>query len=425
MSAERKILDIIAELPAYHALLDSLRAKEYKNSERRGLGLPRTARLALLARLQLDLQVPILFLTNRADRALALYDEIRFWLANGHNFYFPEPNPPLFYENLAWSERTRLDRLHVFSELASAQLPGTSSVKPNIDTIIAPIRALMTRTIPRRDFLKATQTLKIGDERDLVETLSKLVGIGYEYNNIVVQPGQFARRGGLIDLWSPASTLPIRFEFFGNEIDTIKTFDPATQRSLESLEMARIFPPASEALPEKLVAPDKTTLDSHENAHIISEATIPPHLYRFHSSLLDYLPENALILLDGEEFISASALDIEEESIKRREELIAEKSLDESAPVPYFTWSELTDAFNKLQVLELGHSNAFGGSPPLSARFDAGPPRFAGRLKDFQSHLKTLQKRDNTGRSSRARLHVLSNFGPKRSTPPKPPRKTA
>ncbi|HQN69864.1 MAG TPA: hypothetical protein PLW19_08460, partial [Anaerolineaceae bacterium] len=207
MSAERKILDIIAELPAYQALLDSLRAKEYKSSERRGLGLPRTVRLALLARLQLDLQVPILFLTNRADRALALYDEIRFWLANGRNYYFPEPNP-LFYENLAWSERTRLDRLHVFSELASAQLPGTNSVKPNIDTIIAPIRALMTRTIPRRDFLKATQTLKIGDIRDLVETLSKLVGIGYEYNNIVVQPGQFARRGGLIDLWSPASTLP-------------------------------------------------------------------------------------------------------------------------------------------------------------------------------------------------------------------------
>jgi len=92
MSAEHKILDIIAGLPAYQALLDSLRAKAHKNSERHGLGLPRTARLALLARLQVDLQLPILFLTNRADRALALYDEIRFWLKDGRNFYFPEPN---------------------------------------------------------------------------------------------------------------------------------------------------------------------------------------------------------------------------------------------------------------------------------------------------------------------------------------------
>ena len=389
MSAERKILDIIAGLPAYQALLSSLRAKEHKNNARRGLGLARTARLALLARLHLDLQVPILFLTNRADRALALYDEISFWLKDGRNFYFPEPNP-LFYENLAWSERARLDRLHVFSELSTALLPGASPSKPQIDTIIAPIRALMTRTIPRRDFLKATQTLKIGDKRDLVETLSKLVGIGYEYSNIVVQPGQFARRGGLIDLWSPASALPIRFEFFGNEIDTIKTFDPATQRSLDTLEIARVFP-ASEALPEKHTATDKTTLNSHDNAHIISEATIP-HLYRFHSSLLDFLPENALILLDGEEFISATALDIEEESIKRRDELIADKTLDETVPVPYFTWSELTDSFTKLQVLELGHTNAAGGSP-LSACFDAGP-RFAGRLKDFQTHIKTLEKTD-------------------------------
>ena len=213
MSAERKVLETLSNLQAYQALLESLRNKEHKSSERRGLGLPRTARLALFARLQRDMQVPMLLLTNRADRALALYDELSFWLPQGHHYYFPDPNP-LFYENLAWSERTRLDRLHVLSELALPQMPGMASEKPKIDTIIAPIRALMTRTIPRRDFLKATQRIKIGEKRDLTQTLEKLVGIGYEYSNIVVQPGQFARRGGLIDVWSPASALPIRFEFF-------------------------------------------------------------------------------------------------------------------------------------------------------------------------------------------------------------------
>lgn len=379
MSAERKILDHFSGLPAYQDLLESLRQAQHKSSQRRGLGLPRTARLALLARLQLDLQVPMLLLTNRSDRALALFDELSFWLPSGNNLYFPEPNP-LFYENLAWSERTRLDRLNVFSQLARQQLPGMSAENAHPVTIIAPIRAVMTRTIPRREFLIATQRIKVGDQRDLVQTLEKLVGIGYEYSNIVVQPGQFARRGGLIDIWSPGEPRPIRFEFFGDEIDTIKTFDPATQRSQEALKSAQIFP-ASEALPEKL----KTKTDE---ANPVSEAKIAS-IYRFHSTLLDYLPENALILLDGEEFISAAALDIEEDSLSRREEMIRNLELDEKAPVPYFTWSELNDSFNQKQVLELGHTQAIGGSA-LSALFDPGP-RFAGRLKEFQEHLKLLE----------------------------------
>ncbi len=379
MSAERKILEHFSGLTAYQTLLESLRQLQHKTSERHGLGLPRTARLALLARLQLDLQVPMLLLTNRSDRALALFDELSFWLPEGNNLYFPEPNP-LFYEAMAWSERTRLDRLSVFSQLARQQLPGISHDGSAPATIIAPIRAVMTRTIPRRDFLIATQRLKIGDKRDLIQTIEKLVGIGYDYNNIVVQPGQFARRGGLIDIWSPGEPSPIRFEFFGDEIDTIKSFDPTTQRSQENLKTALIFP-ANEALPEKAAVKEDETKQPIE-AKIAS-------IYRFHSTLLDYLPENALVLLDGEEFISAAALDIEEDAISRRNDMIANHELDEKAPVPYFTWSELNDSFNQKQVLELGHTQALGGSA-LSALFDPGP-RFAGRLKEFQEHLKLLE----------------------------------
>ena len=384
MSADQTILDYFSHLPAYQDLLESLRQFQHKSGERHGLGLPRTVRLALLARLQLDLKVPILLLTNRSDRALALFDELSFWLPEGNKFYFPEPNP-LFYEAMAWSERTRLDRLNVFSHFARQQLPGINAHANQAVTIIAPVRALMTRTIPRRDFLIATQRLKIGDKRDLVQTLEKLVGIGYEYSNLVVQPGQFARRGGLIDVWSPGDPTPIRFEFFGDEVDTIKTFDPATQRSQEPLTAAQIFP-ANEALPEK-------TDKNNQKDRSVSEADLAS-IYRFHSTLLDYLPQNALVLLDGEEFISAVALDIEEEAISRREEMIASQTLDETAPIPYFTWSELNDSFNQKQVLELGHTQALGGSA-LSALFEPGP-RFAGRLKEFQEHLKQL---DNSKQS--------------------------
>ena len=111
-------------------------------------------------------------------------------------------------------------------------------------------------------------------------------------------------------------------------------------------------------------------------------------LYRFPSSLIDFLPKEALVLLDGEEFIEAAANDIEEESTERRANQIASHALAENAPVPYLTWSELADSLSQHQMLELGHTNAEGGSS-LSADFGPGP-RFAGRLKEYQYHIETL-----------------------------------
>ena len=230
----------------------------------------------------------------------------------------------------------------------------------------------MTRTIPRRDFLRVSQHLSLGDQRDLQELARSWVGLGYQYSNIVVQPGQFSRRGGILDIWSPAEELPVRIEFFGNEIDTLKHFDPSTQRTVNTLEKTIIFP-ASEALP--LAADNKGLL-----TEALSEFEIP-QLYDFPSSLMDYLPSQTLILLDGEEFVTAAINDIEEEAVERFQSLVEQKVLPEDFPLPYITWSEIEDSFTPHQVLELGHTNAFG-LRPLAAAFDPGP-RFAGRLKEF------------------------------------------
>ena len=379
MSADQTILANLQGLPAYQTLLSDLRSGHFVDQEHRGLGLPRSARLALLAALHNDLNFPIILLTNRADRALSLVDELNFWLPEANNHYFPEPNP-LFYEQLPWSETTRRERLRCFAELAKIMLPGgtQNSIAP---VLVAPIRAIMTRTIPRRDFLHHTQRLAVGDLRDLQETTAQWVGLGYEYSNIVVQPGQFSRRGGILDIWSLSDPLPTRLEFFGNEIDTLRQFNPATQRTEAKLDNLLVFP-ASEALP---VVAEKRGISTLE----LSEADIPA-LYPYPASLIDYLPENALILLDGEEFISAAADDIEEESIQRLNSLVEQKELSADSPTPYLTLSEIEDSFADRQVIELGYTNSGEGSA-IATAFDPGP-RFAGRLKDFQIHLEDLER---------------------------------
>jgi transcription-repair coupling factor (superfamily II helicase) len=153
-----QILDSFSKLPAYRDVLAGLQVSPGSTELLAGLGLPRSARLPLVARLSQDLRRPILLITNRADRALALYEELQFWLGERGVHYFPEPNP-LFYEKSGWGLGTRRDRLQVMTLLARTLMPGVPDPEQP-PVIVAPVRAIMTRTLPRRDFIKHTKAFE-------------------------------------------------------------------------------------------------------------------------------------------------------------------------------------------------------------------------------------------------------------------------
>ncbi|MCU0856998.1 MAG: transcription-repair coupling factor [Pontiellaceae bacterium] len=99
--------------------------------------------------------------------------------------------------------------------------------------------------------------LKTGSECAPDHFCQSLENTGYELDNEVYEKGFAARRGGIIDIWPPNSPLPVRIEFSGNEIDSLRIFDPATQRSVEKIEQVEVFPlnakgstPLTELLPE-------------------------------------------------------------------------------------------------------------------------------------------------------------------------------
>jgi len=375
------VLEKIRQLPAYQSLLHRLRTGADTIDTFQGLGLPRAARLPLAACLVKDLGKPLLLISNRADRALALYEELQFWLDDQPAHYFPEPNP-LFYEKAAWGQGTRRDRLHVLTMLARSLLPGA----PDPDTppvMVATVRGIMTRTLPRRDFLKNTRTLRVGQRVTPDELLHTWVDIGYDYANIVVQSGQFSRRGGILDIWTQGEMRPVRIEFFGDEIDTMRAFDPATQRTVEKIEALTITP-AREVLP---AAAEKIGL----NLKDLQEFHIPL-AHPMAGSLLDYLPDDALVALDGKEFLSAAVEDIEEESLSRREEAVAAGEISPDFPVPFLTWGEIEDRIGQHPVVELGYTRA-PEMPSLAAAFESGA-RFAGKLRDFIDHLKSLTSKD-------------------------------
>src|SRR5512138_2751320 len=180
------LLEKIRPLSQYQQLLKQLQAD---GKQLPGLGLPRSARLPLLAALHHDLNRPILLITDRADHSLSLYDELGFWIQSPR-YHFAEPNP-LFYEQAAWGVTTRRDRLLTLTALAAYHLPGAQ--KPEVPPVfVTSARSLMTRTLPRRDFLKACKRLAAGQSVQPDTLLHSWVETGYQRVNTVLEPGQFS-----------------------------------------------------------------------------------------------------------------------------------------------------------------------------------------------------------------------------------------
>jgi transcription-repair coupling factor (superfamily II helicase) len=372
-----ELLNDFRALSHYQSLLTHIQA----GRNLPGLALPRAARLPLLATLHADLNRPILLVADRADHALALFDELGFWVKSPR-YLFAEPNP-LFYEEAAWGIATRRDRLQALTVLSTYHLPFTP--KPESPPIIvASVRSLMTRTLPRRDFLKACKKLSVNQTIQPEALIREWTRIGYQRVNTVLEPGQFSHRGGLLDVWTSTDSNPVRLDFFGDEIETIRQFDPATQRTVEKLESILVTP-SREFLAETV--DDGVTLSEF---HI-------PLLHSMPASLLDYLPQKSLIIVDDLGMVETMANEVEEQALKFRQESIAEGTLAKDFPIPYVPWSELHDTLGGFASVELGHASEIVNSEQelggrLAEQF-GHDERFGGRLKPFIDYLSPIVER--------------------------------
>lgn len=342
------------------------------------LNLPRAARFPILAELTRDRAHPAVFILPRADLVNIAYDELSFWLPKGNLLTFPEPTP-LFYEKAAWGSTTRRERLRSLAALANYHIPGNSS-HSNVPLVLTSIRGLMTRTLPRRDFLSCTRTIKTNQEISPDTLIQKWVELGYEPGEVVVEPGQFSRRGGILDIWTPSAEAPCRLEFFGNEVDTLRKFDPNTQRTIEPLSSLQVSP-AREVILSRGNFP----------ANMVGgvDEFLLPQIHQFPASLLDYLPSSSLVVFYDRDLTKSAALEIEEQAVHLRQDSIQEGLLEEDFPVPYLPWSELEESLLTRTCLDLGFSVANEAS--IIAQSFRSPPRFAGRLKNLVDHLSEIQ----------------------------------
>jgi transcription-repair coupling factor (superfamily II helicase) len=373
----KKILSDIQSLPAFAQLTSSIEQSRKPIK----LALLRSARLPVLSALHQVANRPILLITQKTDRALALADELPIWQPDQSRYFFPEPTS-LFYEKQPWGENTIRERLNSLTALAVTQIPG----QPKPDTppiVVAPARAIMALTLPKRDFLKAVRTYKVGGQINLTATIKRWIQIGYQPASTVTTPGQFARRGGIIDIWPPTEPHPARIELFGDEIESIRQFVPGSQRTQNRLQRILVGPSREFILPEEV-----------EDERQYTEFDLPL-LHPGSSSILDYLPRDGLVLFDNWQAFVEIVDYFETHAINLREEYLKEGLLSDDHPIPYMTLPEILDAIGHRTTLHLGPSSS-ETDHDLAYSFTTNP-RFGGQLKPFIEYLDdTLKEPDNT-----------------------------
>jgi len=144
----------------------------------------------------------------------------------------------LFHNIATVSRQWEHRRLRLLYRLTRGEVP----------CLVATVEALLQRTLPPEALERACTVLAVGQTADLEELTAHLTEAGYVRCEQVEGPGQFALRGGILDVYSPAMEAPVRAEFFGDEVDALGIFDPVTQRRTANVEQAVLLP-AAETLP--------------------------------------------------------------------------------------------------------------------------------------------------------------------------------
>jgi transcription-repair coupling factor (superfamily II helicase) len=123
-----------------------------------------------------------------------------------------------------------------------------------VSILIAPAEAAALRLFDRDYYASLAVTLRRGEELDVEVLTAHLASVGYTQMDLVEMPGHFTRRGGILDVYSPEADRPVRIEFFGDEIETIRKFDPETQRSQSGLDETQLLPLTETPVTERLLA---------------------------------------------------------------------------------------------------------------------------------------------------------------------------
>ena len=357
--------------------------------------------------LRQELNAPVLLLTARPARSRRLYEDILVWCGEDAAVHHLPEGETLPFERLTADDATTNGRIRALATMAAAD-PESSS-KPPI--VVASLTAVAQRTISRSVLLEASHSISVGQHVDLAKLLDHWARLGYRTERAAEAPGTVSRRGGIIDVFSPGSELPARIELMGNIVDSIRLFDPASQRSLRPADRVFILPAKEalsgladrdevEALYDSLDASNCSPATQEQikeefsllmSGHMLEESGFYDGFF-CQGTPLEFLPDNGLLMMERPGEIEGELLAMEEKFAELRAAKEVRGDIPRHLPSIYVRRSrlekQLTAGARRLQVYPWSpERDAASEAPPLDLGFM--PPRsYMGRLDALASDVR-------------------------------------
>ena len=288
---QHPILTVLRDAPEFRRMEDAL-SRSCGPVAAFGLQESHKAHIAAV----LSLSHTVLLVSATDTGAARLWDSVRGYLPDA-SLFLPRETPLVHVMNAS-------------SERAGSRASALSSLLFRENRlVICSMGALLQRLAPRDVYVSQCVRLKTGDEISPRALVQRLAAAGYERVELVEGRGQVASRGDLVDVYPPDARYPIRVEFWGDTIDQMRDFDPITQRSVEQRTEA-LLPPAYETpQTEQAIAralrhaADKIGFETQvelwqQGLPAAGADAMLPLLYPKLDTLLDYLPESAVLVLD-------------------------------------------------------------------------------------------------------------------------------
>ena len=245
------VRELLAELEHTEAFERVRRHLSAGSGRRRVSGLTSTARALYLPYLVRAAQTPALIVVSDNKSAESLYAavieacELTGAIEASQVLLLPA-HDVLPFENLSPHSEIQERRA-----AALWKIGATKSTTPRL--VIAPVESACMRLFDRDYYAALALSLRVGEEHLPEMLVEHLLSVGYTKVDVVEMPGQVTIRGGIIDVYSPEQDSPVRIDFFGDEIESIRRFDPDTQRSSSSLDATLLLPLTETPVTEKLL----------------------------------------------------------------------------------------------------------------------------------------------------------------------------
>ncbi len=381
-------------LTQFLSQLDFLSSLDADPECRRITGLLSAARPAVLASLVHRRSRPSLVLVPHAQQAHDMYTELSEWSDRRVALYPALDSMPY--------ERVRVDRAVV----AARQSIAASVARGDVDVVVASVRALM-QTIDRPDSAgNSPAAFRTGDRIAIGALLTQLLERGYSEVDLVEEAGTFARRGGVVDVFPAGDDDSVRIEFFGNEIDSMRNFDPVTQRSNSDRTEVTVQPMASlsssvrEQALHELLALDASEMTAEAQTLWLDDlarleagasyedvAALAPYLMHDPCSLIQLFPATADVFVISPDELWGLGDDLCSQSEEILTSLVSAGAVPAGLRDPLLPPADLRQEVMSRSYLELSSSTESAeGSVDWSGLFTPAPV-YAGRIRAFEQHI--------------------------------------